>query len=191
MRYLILSTIIISLSLLHLFNSSSSFFSASIHFSSPASRIRHFIRTSNHLPRALSSTISTPTGTFRGKTLRNIEQFLGIPFCQAPIHELRFSSPLPLARTWNKTVVDAIAFSSRCVQETSNVSFALSFFYDFKFSEIVRADDVDIQAIHEDCLHLNIFRPKNTNTSSKLPVMSVEFFSRSRQLRLQLQLQLH
>ena len=34
-------------------------------------------------------------GSFRGKRWRNVDQFLGIPFAQPPVGDLRFKPPLP------------------------------------------------------------------------------------------------
>ncbi|KAG8776403.1 hypothetical protein FRC12_000921 [Ceratobasidium sp. 428] len=72
------------------------------------------------------------------------DAFLGIPYAQAPIGDLRFRRALPATPG---SVVNAQNYSLRCMQ-----SFP--------------ANDTS-----EDCLKLNVWRPHNISTSKPLPVM--------------------
>ncbi|CAI6331760.1 unnamed protein product [Periconia digitata] len=102
----------------------------------------------NHSP----PTVKVRNGTYKGLHSQQYEQdyFLGIPFAQPPVGDLRFRNPKSLNSTWEGTH-DATAFSAACVgygssQQGYNVS--------------------------EDCLYLNVVRPSNANKTNgaKLPV---------------------
>lgn len=46
--------------------------------------------------------VSAPAGRVQGVQRDGVEQFLGIPFAQAPIQTLRWAPPVPL-RKWEST----------------------------------------------------------------------------------------
>ncbi|XP_045169235.2 acetylcholinesterase-like [Mercenaria mercenaria] len=76
-----------------------------------------------------------------------LHKFLGIPFAEPPVGDLRFKKPVPkLSLT---TTLDAFAYNNACVQayQFPNVSYA------------------------EDCLYLNIYAPERKNETDKLSVM--------------------
>jgi len=77
------------------------------------------------------------------------DYFLGIPFAQAPVGDLRYRVPQSLNTTWTGTRA-ADAYSSECVgYGTDQYGYATS----------------------EDCLYLNVVRPAaNTTKDAKLPV---------------------
>ncbi|KAH8327059.1 hypothetical protein KR074_001376 [Drosophila pseudoananassae] len=91
----------------------------------------------------------------------SFEAFLGIPFAQPPVGELRFKNPKP-ATAWNG-VRDAGTAMESCLQRNYFV------------------DGWPVMG-SEDCLYLNVYRPKE-KTSDLLPVMvyihSGGFFSGS------------
>ncbi|EDV37676.1 uncharacterized protein Dana_GF11292 [Drosophila ananassae] len=91
----------------------------------------------------------------------SFESFLGIPFAQPPVGELRFKNPKP-ATAWNG-VRDAGTAMDSCLQRNYFI------------------DGWPILG-SEDCLYLNVYRPKE-ETSTLLPVMvyvhSGGFFSGS------------
>ncbi|KAL1634432.1 hypothetical protein SLS58_010673 [Diplodia intermedia] len=105
---------------------------------------------------ALSDNSSTPTaktinGTYAGRRLADWDQevFLGIPFAQPPIGQLRFRWPQSLNTSFSE-VRDATRYGHTCIQQKSTLGIT---------------DNND-----EDCLNLNIVRPSGyTNTS--LPVL--------------------
>ncbi|KAL0578989.1 hypothetical protein V5O48_003029 [Marasmius crinis-equi] len=90
------------------------------------------------------------TGTFRGASANGTEQWLGIPYAVPPLGDLRFKAPIPLPPTNDGTVKDASHFGNACPQIPS-ASLGAS--------------------VAEDCLFLNVWRPVNTTSSAKLPVL--------------------
>ncbi|GLB44894.1 putative type-B carboxylesterase lipase family protein [Lyophyllum shimeji] len=109
-----------------------------------------------HTPRTAASTVSFPldvhlkTGTYRGvSTASGIERWLGIRYAEPPVGQLRFKAPVPITRPSQK-VVDASKFGNACPQPPSALG---------------------APAIAEDCLFLNVFRPKGTSAKACLPVV--------------------
>ncbi|KAG7090039.1 hypothetical protein E1B28_011659 [Marasmius oreades] len=92
-------------------------------------------------------------GTYRGTTVNETEQWLGIPYATPPLGKLRFKPPVPLKPTPTRKdarVTDASKFSDACPQPPSPTLGA---------------------SPGEDCLYLNIWRPQNTSHNEKLPVL--------------------
>ncbi|GAA5943245.1 hypothetical protein JCM10213_007934 [Rhodosporidiobolus nylandii] len=109
-------------------------------------------RDSRHTRRAVGSTVTARTGTYQGKILSRVEQWLGVPFAVPPLGELRLQrpQPLPVVSPGDPdygTVVSATAFYPRCIQQAST------------------------KATSEDCLRINIYRPQGTKNDAGLPVM--------------------
>ncbi|GAM36641.1 hypothetical protein TCE0_018f05883 [Talaromyces pinophilus] len=96
-------------------------------------------------------------GTITGKRVDSYGQdlFLGIPFAQPPVGELRFELPQPLNYTW-EIPFNASSYGPMCI----NYPVALPM------------DPTDIKyAQSEDCLSLNVVRPTGTTKESRLPVL--------------------
>jgi para-nitrobenzyl esterase len=105
--------------------------------------LEHFTRSTSE--RTLVRTIS---GTLRGfSATADTWQFLGVPYAQPPIGDLRWKSPQP-ALTW-PGIRDAIAWGSQAPQNPTYQAFGEG-------------------GMSEDCLYLNITTPKN---AANLPVM--------------------
>jgi carboxylesterase type B len=92
----------------------------------------------------------TCNGTYKGVYSPDYNQdfFLGVPYAQAPVDDLRFRNPKPLASSWNGNR-RADTYSPACVgygpsQAGYNVS--------------------------EDCLYLNIIKPSGIDAGADLPV---------------------
>jgi para-nitrobenzyl esterase len=92
--------------------------------------------------------VQTTPGALRGITLGEVDEFLGVPYAAPPVGDLRFRPPQPVA-PWEGEL-NARAQHDTCSQTSSNDS-----------PEIV----------NEDCLYLNIYRPKGTSASARLPVL--------------------
>lgn len=90
-------------------------------------------------------------GTYTGLYNSEYDQdfFLGIPYAQPPVGDLRFRNPISLNTTWEGNA-DATKFSSAC--------------YNFDVSPLPGVN------YSEDCLTLNIIRPSGTGPDANLPV---------------------
>ncbi|KLO10834.1 alpha/beta-hydrolase [Schizopora paradoxa] len=98
-------------------------------------------------------TVSLKGGaSFQGVSVStsNMEQFLGIPFAQPPVGDLRFKAPV-LITSPAKGVHDASQFGDACPQAGSAAGLGAP--------------------VGEDCLVLNIFRPSGTEANAKLPIV--------------------
>ena len=91
-------------------------------------------------------TVHTPDGVVRGLATGGVDAFRGIPYAKAPVGDLRWRPPVPVA-PWTG-VRQATAFAAHCAQPSSSVGVA---------------------STSEDCLYLNVFAP--TDKRSELPVM--------------------
>ena len=94
--------------------------------------------------------ITTENGVVEGKREGSVNAFLGIPYAAAPVGELRWKPPAPVAK-WHG-VRKATEFGKRCMQTRV-------------FDDMVFRDP----GISEDCLTLNVWAPGNAR--AKLPVM--------------------
>lgn len=93
--------------------------------------------------------VQTDTGFVQGWRLPERSVFLGLPYAQPPVGNLRFAAPLP-AKAWRGTRT-ALMVGSLCAQAAVP---ALRL----------------IGSKSEDCLTLNVYKPHNT-TGKPLPVM--------------------
>ncbi|KAI0741844.1 carotenoid ester lipase precursor [Daedaleopsis nitida] len=109
---------------------------------------------------------ATVTGTVNG----SVESFLGIPYAQPPLGELRFQLPQLIASY--DGAVNATGFGNQCIQS------AVAFPPDVP-SEILESiselsgfftANPDVPQ-SEDCLNLNVIRPANTSADAQLPVL--------------------
>ena len=95
--------------------------------------------------------IDAPAGSVEGKSAGNVDIFKGIPFAQAPVGALRWKPPVALP-VWNG-VRPATKFGAACIQARSSVP-------------SIYANPPE--KISEDCLTLNIWKPK---TAKDAPVI--------------------
>jgi len=92
----------------------------------------------------------TCNGTYTGVYSLDYNQdfFLGVPYTQAPINDLRFRNPKPLTSSWDGDRV-ADTYSPACVgYGPSQAGYDVS----------------------EDCLYLNIIRSSGVDAGADLPV---------------------
>ncbi|KAH7014480.1 Alpha/Beta hydrolase protein [Microdochium trichocladiopsis] len=95
-------------------------------------------------------TVQIKNGTYRGvhSAQYNQDFFLGIPYAQPPVGNLRFRQAHSLNETWDG-VRDAVEYSKECVGYGS---------------------DQWPYEVSEDCLTLNVIRPAGCSEDEKLPV---------------------
>jgi para-nitrobenzyl esterase len=122
---------------------------------------------------------NTPSGQISGVWTADdgIANFMGIPFAEAPVGDLRWK-PTVSKTSWDG-VLKADQFGNRCMQSTlkTDNSYAerlvrglgLSWFKTELAVSIIKNSEG--APVDEDCLYLNIRTPEAGNTSAKLPVM--------------------
>lgn len=100
----------------------------------------------------------TSQGTYIGTLLESenhpvpIEAFLGIPYAEAPVNELRFARPVPVKPS--NATFSATEYSLRCPGK-----------------QLLRIPGRPALESGEDCLTLNIFRWRGSFSNAKLPVL--------------------
>ncbi|KAF9450184.1 carotenoid ester lipase [Macrolepiota fuliginosa MF-IS2] len=115
-----------------------------------------------------ASTVQLDGATVTGTSVGSVQQFLGIPFAQPPIGDLRFRLPQPVP-AYNRSF-STTAFGPSCPQQ----KFVLPV---LKGLPQVIVDDL-INKVYsavipssEDCLTINVVKPASATPSSKLPVL--------------------
>lgn len=98
--------------------------------------------------------IGIDSGQVAGKVLSTgVKAWLGIPYVQAPVRDLRWKAPRPIA--WEGTY-NADRTMPECIQ-------------------ILRPHDINHyfgeEATSEDCLYLNVWAPADATPASRLPVI--------------------
>ena len=109
-----------------------------------ASGVRHNAHPNPH------PMVTTRQGRLVGISRGGADRFLGVPYARPPIKKLRFEPPRPPAR-W-RGVRDATDQAPACLQ--------------FQPSGVREG-----QAVSEDCLYLDLYRPAGTHPGAKLPVL--------------------
>ena len=93
-------------------------------------------------PEGTGASVGTTTGCVLGQEASGIESFLGIPYAEPPVGNLRFLPPQPVQSSAD--YIDGRAFGSPCVQTLDSQDGALH----------------DAEG-DEDCLTLNVWRPED------------------------------
>ena len=140
---------------------------------------------------AAAPVAQTSVGRFVGVAVAQdgleAEAFLGIRYARAPVGDLRFARALPPAATDAATVVDASAFGAPCMQFPLNTSrrvgrcfpqtpvrwvasWILQRAAGVKCATHARSD-MDYPNPSEDCLFLNVWRPKGLARGARAPVL--------------------
>ena len=94
-----------------------------------------------------SPVVTTPLGAVRGVRADGVDSFLGLRYAQAPVGELRWKPPVPVAR-WQGTL-SATKYGNRCPASASGNG---------------------PESLTEDCLFLNVQRPASAKPGASLPV---------------------
>jgi len=109
----------------------------------------------------VSEETAAGTITYIGRALPHSREFLGVPFAEQPVGDLRWRAPQPLAPPpAGGATIDATRFGHVCIQEFRPL-----------MVEVGRNTDNTIQIESEACLYLNIYTPANVTSTSKLPVL--------------------
>ena len=90
---------------------------------------------------------------------QNIEIYTGIPYAKAPVGELRWKEPQDVV-PWDG-VKDCSYFAPRAMQPLSNQFFDSGTQLVLEKGWNIDYQSHDIEARSEDCLYLNVFKPKN------------------------------
>ncbi|KAF9324182.1 hypothetical protein BGZ91_003115 [Linnemannia elongata] len=104
--------------------------------------------------------VTTPTGTIQGWRDQNAFRFLGIPYAEPPVGNLRFASPV--AKAAFTGTFDALSYKGICPQTSQDAGFVpllLSYLENGATEK-------------EDCLNLNVYTPSLKGAGQELlPVM--------------------
>jgi len=99
------------------------------------------------------------------KSLNNIDVYLGVPFAEPPINELRWEKTKP--KVFNQDKYVANKFAPACMQGPRIVNWykgvASGFGGDPEY--------ISMPEISEDCLYLNMWIPENIDKDTKIPVL--------------------
>ncbi|EMD39896.1 hypothetical protein CERSUDRAFT_150639 [Gelatoporia subvermispora B] len=118
--------------------------------------------------RAGPPTVTLDAGTFVGATEGASDVFLGIPFAQPPVGDLRFR--LPVANDAYNGTFDATSFGLACPQQALTlplISGPVAQAIDFIINTIY---DI-VQPNGEDCLTVNVWTPAGVKPGADLPVV--------------------
>jgi para-nitrobenzyl esterase len=94
--------------------------------------------------------VQTHNGAVRGVSAGGADRFLGIPYARPPLKNLRFRPPQP-PTSW-RGVRDATDLPPACLQ--------------FQPTGVREG-----QAVSEDCLYLDLYRPSGARSGAKVPVL--------------------
>lgn len=112
----------------------------------------------------LVHTSSGPIQGFFNQSAPDVRQFLGVPFAEPPIGDLRFAPPQ--SKKPNGTAINAFALPDSCMQQFNSNSSTIYTEYENGF--LISGGD------SEDCLYLSIWAPRLESISSQqrpLPVL--------------------
>ncbi|KAG0343384.1 hypothetical protein BG004_005352 [Podila humilis] len=104
--------------------------------------------------------VNTPVGTIQGWRDQNAFRFLGIPYAEPPVQQLRFAAPVPKAPF--TSTLDATRYRHVCPQTSEDAGF-IPMLLSYLENGATQS---------EDCLNLNVYTPslKGAN-AEKLPVL--------------------
>lgn len=118
--------------------------------------------------RAAGPSVTIQNGTVVGSSASGVDSFKGIPFAQPPTGTLRLRAPQTIASSFG--TITATGSPTACPQfysqvDTTNIP-------DDALGELLDSPVFQEATVTgEDCLTLNVQRPSNVTSSSKLPVV--------------------
>jgi len=95
----------------------------------------------------------------------SIDFYLGIPYAEPPINQLRWAKTVPKTFVEDKFYADK--FSSACMQGSRIVDWYKGVAEGFGGDP----DYIEMPSINEDCLYLNMWVPSDINESDAIPVL--------------------
>ncbi|KAI9454051.1 carotenoid ester lipase precursor [Lactarius psammicola] len=114
--------------------------------------------------------VTLDKGTFIGTTVDGVKKFLGIPFAQPPVGDLRFrhpQAPGPYVGTHNAT-----AFGLWCPQQATTLAIPSGLPQEtLEYFAGLFGNGPPTITDGEDCLTLNVLAPAHARPGSKLPVV--------------------
>ncbi|KAL0959302.1 hypothetical protein HGRIS_014566 [Hohenbuehelia grisea] len=122
------------------------------------------------LPRAPDPTVQLDSGTFTGRKLGRTDRFLGIPFAKPPTGDLRFRRPVSVD-SYEARSYDASAYGPACPQHDFHGAVLESGLVDNVVSNVINTFWAVFTPDNEDCLSLNVIKPSNVPSGTKLPVV--------------------
>lgn len=131
----------------------------------------HQVPVSNEKNQVMTDVVTVAQGQVQGvyNEDQSVEIFAGIPYAAPPVGELRWKEPQP-AQSWDGVRV-CDTYAPMAMQKRSNPFYAYG-------TRIVGYNEVPIslydnyiEAMSEDCLYVNIWKPADANPGDKLPVL--------------------
>ncbi|KAF9453335.1 alpha/beta-hydrolase [Macrolepiota fuliginosa MF-IS2] len=116
----------------------------------------------------VASTVQLDGVTVTGKSVSSVQQFLGIPFAQPPVGDLRFRLPQPVP-AYNQSF-SATAFGPACPQQKFELPVLQGLPQEIA-DDLVNGVFSALFPSSEDCLTVNVVKPASATPSSKLPVL--------------------
>ncbi|EIN12169.1 carotenoid ester lipase precursor [Punctularia strigosozonata HHB-11173 SS5] len=121
------------------------------------------------LERDIVPTVTLDKGTFVGLNEGTVYKYLGIPFAQPPVGDLRFN--LPVANSPYNGTHSAIALGAACPQQAVSLPIGTGLVAD-AVAFIVNSIFQIVTGSEEDCLTINVVVPSTATSTSKLPVVA-------------------
>lgn len=117
--------------------------------------------------------VTIANGTVIGKTSQSgIDTFRGIPFAQPPVGDLRLRPPQPVNTSFGVVeTTNELPHACPQIHKTFHLA-SLKHFPNLAFSSILESPLIrGFVKASEDCLTLDLQRPANVDSNSKLPVL--------------------
>ncbi|EKC99498.1 sterol esterase precursor [Trichosporon asahii var. asahii CBS 8904] len=120
--------------------------------------------------RVVTITVDTPAGSIVGRQDMLTEDFNGIPFAEPPVGNLRLRPPVRLNSTLNN--FDGTSYAPACPQFIAPTPSDQSPFLERIMGSLVDSPFVKrALKVSEDCLNLNVIRPRGVKAGDNLPVL--------------------
>ncbi|KAI9063825.1 carotenoid ester lipase [Trametes sanguinea] len=114
------------------------------------------------------ATVKLDDATVVGTSDGVVTQFLGIPFAEPPVGDLRLRLPQPISRY--RGTINATTFGNQCIQQTL-ITPTIPTNFPPQVSSFVAAMAVPPDVPQsEDCLNINVIVPAGAKPGDKLPV---------------------